>query len=79
MTHPHQHNYTVTTIAIIMLAVGLLIWHIIGRRRFNRRGIGGTQYFNSYNTSLIIPVIERILNIVGALLILAGIFFYFIS
>ena len=71
-------NHTVLILAIILFVAGLLIRYIIGRRRFNRRGVGGLQHFKSYNTSLIIPVIERVLNIIGALMILAGIALYFI-
>jgi hypothetical protein len=79
MKHAIYHNYSVLILAIFKLVVGLLIRYIIGRRRFNRRGIGGTQYFKSYATSLITPMIERILNIIAALMILAGIYLFFIS
>ena len=78
MKHANHHNYTVLIIAIILFVAGLLIRYMIGRRRFNRRGVGGLQYFKSYNTSLVIPVMERVLNIIGALMILAGIALYFI-
>ncbi|MEO7214544.1 MAG: hypothetical protein ABIX36_17190 [Mucilaginibacter sp.] len=78
MKHASHDNYTVLLLAIILFVAGLLIRYIIGRRRFNRRGVGGLQHFKSYNTSLIIPVMERVLNIIGALMILAGIALYFI-
>ena len=78
MKHANHDNYTVLLLAIILFVAGLLIRYIIGRRRFNRRGVGGLQHFKSYNTSLIIPVMERVLNIIGALMILAGIALYFI-
>jgi hypothetical protein len=79
MKHADHHNYTVLIIAIILFVAGLLIRYIIGRRRFNRRGIGGLQHFKSYNTSLVIPVLERVLNMIAAIMILAGIYFYIIS
>lgn len=79
MKHANHHNYTVLIIAIILFVAGLLIRYIIGRRRFNRRGVGGQQHFKSYNTSLFIPVMERVLNIIAAIMIMVGIYFYFIS
>ena len=79
MKHANHHNYTVLIIAIILFVSGLLIRYIIGRRRFNRREIDGLQHFKSYNTSLVIPIMERVLNIIAAIMILAGIYFYFIS
>ena len=78
MKHANHDNYTVLILAIILFVAGLLIRYFIGRRRFNRRGVGGLQHFKSYNTSLIIPVMERVLNIIGTLMILAGIALYFI-
>lgn len=55
--------------AVILLITGLMILYFIGKRRFNRRGIGGNEYYSSYHQALITTVIERILNLLGWLFV----------
>ncbi|RKR84097.1 hypothetical protein BDD43_4324 [Mucilaginibacter gracilis] len=68
----------ITIYAIVLLAIGLLLRYIIGKRRFNRRGIGGVQYFKSYGRSLITTTFERVLNIIATLMIIGAIILYLI-
>lgn len=63
----HTSNYS-----ILLLALGLFIRYLIGRRRFNRRSIAGMQAFSSYLKGLVITIIETLLNIAGAVLIIIG-------
>lgn len=78
MKHLIHHINHLTVYAIILLAIGLLLRYIIGKRRFNRRGIAGTQYFKSYGVALVTTIIERIINIIATLMIMGAIFLYLI-
>ena len=71
----HHPNH-LTIYAIILLAIGLLLRYIIGRRRFNRRGIAGFQYFKSYTIALMTTTIETILNFIALLMIIGAIILY---
>lgn len=62
-----------------MLAVGISIRYIIGKRRFNRRGVAGLQYFKSYDSALITVFIERLVNIIAILMIIFAIVLYLIK
>jgi hypothetical protein len=66
------HHSTLLFGAGVFIA-GLLINIIIGRRRFNRRGIAGLQMFSSYTKWLIITRLESLFNFIAYLLIIAGI------
>jgi hypothetical protein len=57
---------------IILIVAGLLLRYIIGRRRFNRRGLGNIQFFNSYLEALIVSAIEWLLDLIGKLALLSG-------
>ena len=57
----------------LLLITGLFIRYQIGRRRFNRRSITGVQIYSSYIKAILTSIIETLLNIVGALFIVAGI------
>jgi hypothetical protein len=74
-------HYTthLTIYAIILLAVGLLLRYIIGKRRFNRRGVAGLQYFKSYGVAVITTIIEWVVNIIATLMIIGAIFLYLIK
>jgi hypothetical protein len=61
-----------------MLAVGILILYIIGRRRFNRRGVAGLQQFKSYEAAWLTTIIERVLKIVAVMMIIAAVILYLI-
>jgi hypothetical protein len=68
-----QHNH-LTLHACILLGIGLIIRYWIGRRRFNRRSIAGLQLFSSYEKWWLITRIERLVNFLALLAILAGAF-----
>ncbi|SKA41469.1 hypothetical protein SAMN04488128_105449 [Chitinophaga eiseniae] len=63
----------VTTIAILLIIIGLSARWYVGRNRFNRRGPGGLQHYSSYNKALATSFFERIVKIIGTLLLLFGI------
>jgi len=67
-----HHTNHLTIYAIILLTIGLSLRYIIGKRRFNRRGIAGLQQFRSYKHALMVCFIERLINILGAGCIAAG-------
>lgn len=67
---------TVQWYGIILIAVGLALRYIVGRNRFNRRGPAGLQQYDSYNRALGTSLFERLLKILGTLMILGGIFLY---
>jgi len=59
---------------MLLIAIGLFIRYHIGRRRFNRRGIGGLQQFSSYGKAVCITAIEKLIRFIGTLCLLAGLF-----
>ncbi|MCD8739042.1 hypothetical protein LT679_00385 [Mucilaginibacter roseus] len=59
---------------LALLAVCLFIRYQIGKRRFNRRGIGGVQHFSGYDRSVIVTLLERLLLIIANSCGLAGLF-----
>ncbi len=59
---------------IYLLIAGLVIRFVIGRRRFNRRGVGGLQHFNSYIVALLVMTIEWLFNLIALIAIVTGVF-----
>ena len=59
---------------MILTAVGLFIHYHIGRRRFNRRGIGGLQQFPTYGRFIFIMAVERVIYFIATIALLAGLF-----
>jgi len=59
---------------MILTAVGLFIRYHIGRRRFNRRGIGGLQQFPTYGRFIFIMAVERVIYFIATIALLAGLF-----
>jgi hypothetical protein len=57
-----------------LVGIGLFTRYHIGRRRFNRRGIAGLQHYFSYGIGVCTSVIETLLNFIGLLFILSGLF-----
>ena len=55
-----------------MFFVGLAIRLFVGRRQFNRRGLGGLQHFDNYFVGLITLFIEWILKWTAFALMLWG-------
>ncbi|MBE9663077.1 hypothetical protein [Mucilaginibacter myungsuensis] len=52
----------------------MLIRYQIGKRRFNRRGSGGVQYFSSYGKAVAVGLLERLCLFVANVCGLAGLF-----
>ena len=59
---------------MILTAVGLFIRYHIGRRRCNRRGIGGLQQFPTYGRFIFIMAVERVIYFIATIALLAGLF-----
>lgn len=57
---------------LLLLALGLFIRYHIGRRRFNRRGIGGLQQFPTYGRFIFTVTVERVIYFIGSLCLWAG-------
>ncbi|WPU98436.1 hypothetical protein SNE26_20635 [Mucilaginibacter sp. cycad4] len=68
-----QHSYTIPC-GLLLIAFCLFIRYVIGRRRFNRRGIAGLQQFSSYRKFVVTTTIERVILFVANLCGCAGIF-----
>ncbi|MGF7077735.1 hypothetical protein [Mucilaginibacter sp. UYCu711] len=68
----HQ-NYTIPC-GLLLIGICLLIRYHIGRRRFNRRGIGGLQHFFSYRKAVAVGFLERLLLFIANICGLAGLF-----
>jgi hypothetical protein len=68
-----QNAYTIPC-ALLLVALGLFIRYHIGRRRFNRRGIGGLQQFPTYGRFIFTVIVERIIHFIGRIALLAGLF-----
>jgi hypothetical protein len=59
---------------MILSALGLLLRYHIGRRRFNRRGIGGLQQFPTYGRFIITMAVEKFIYFIATLCLIAGLF-----
>lgn len=67
-------HHSITLHAFILIGIGLSVRYLIGRRRFNRRGITGLQLFSSYKQWWLTTRIEAVFNFLALLAILSGIF-----
>ena len=67
------HPCAIHLSAFILIGGGLLVRLLIGRRRFNRRGIAGLQRFSSYEKWWLTTRIEALINFLGLLAIGSGI------
>ncbi|WP_410221426.1 hypothetical protein [Pedobacter sp.] len=65
---------TVQWYGIILVILGLIFRYIVARNRFNRRGSGGLQEYDSYNKALVTTAFERFLKIIGTGMLLFGLF-----
>lgn len=70
LSHPLDPQYY----GLLFLAIGILIRYLIGRRRFNRRGIGGLQQFASFEKAVVVSLLEWLFKWTAYALILLGIF-----
>jgi len=57
---------------LFLVAIGLIIRYATGRRRFNRRGIGGLQQFPTYVSFILTVMIERLIHFIGTIVLCAG-------
>ncbi|SFB35616.1 hypothetical protein [Algoriphagus aquimarinus] len=64
----------VTVLGGALVLSGFAIRYWVGRRRFERRGLGGLQHYSSYSKALVVSTIERIANLLTIPMILGGIF-----
>lgn len=62
-----------------LLAAGLGIRLVVGKRRFNRRGLGGAQFYDSYWSAIVISALEGISMLISAGCIVAGLLLLFIE
>jgi hypothetical protein len=68
----HLIHHTTIYLGIALFIAGIALRMLIGRRRFNRRGIAGLQLFSSYWKWLIITRIESLLVFCAWILLLLG-------
>jgi hypothetical protein len=66
-----HHQYTIPC-GLLLLVVCAFIRYHIGRRRFNRRGVGGLQQFANYRRAIWVTFIEWLILFIGNLCGLAG-------
>lgn len=69
-----QQDFMIMVSGVILLLIGLALRFFVGRRRFNRRGVGGLQQYSTYGKALVTTTFESILQLMGLLMILGGIF-----
>jgi hypothetical protein len=67
-----QDFTTVQILGSVLLLTGFIIRLFIGKRRFDRRGVGGMQHFQSYWVALILTFFEWLVSIASMLMILSG-------
>jgi hypothetical protein len=70
-----HHFYTIPC-GLLLLAVCVLFRCQIGRRRFNRRGIGGLPQFSGYGKAITITFLERLVLCIANLCGWAGLFLF---
>ncbi|WP_051200191.1 hypothetical protein [Flavobacterium subsaxonicum] len=58
----------------LFLFLGIAIQYCIGKRKFDRRGIGGLPQFSSYGKAVIITFLEWLFKGIGFALIGLGLF-----
>ncbi len=74
-----NYHWHIAINSAALLFIGLLLRYWIGKRRFKRRSIAGLQQFRNYHQALLVSLVEKVLNILGTVLILAGIILYLIE
>lgn len=61
-------------IGISLIALGIIILYIIGRRKFLRRGITGLEGFSSYQAAILIRFSEALFRLLAWGMLLIGAF-----
>lgn len=74
--------FTLTSVMIygfVLLAAGLGIRVVVGKRRFDRRGLGGAQFYNSYWSAALISTFEGVCMLLSAGCIVAGLILFIVE
>lgn len=74
--------FTLTSVMIygfVLLAAGIGIRIVIAKRRFDRRGLGGAQFYNSYWSATLISTFEGVCMLLSAGCIVAGLIFFIVE
>lgn len=58
--------------AWILIVAALVIQYFIARRRFNRRGVGGLQHYNSFEKAVVTGSIEKAGKWISILMLVSG-------
>lgn len=66
-------------IAIIAFTLGIGFIYWINRRKFYRRNMAGLEGFSSFEKSVAVSLFERIVKLIGYLLIIAGFIFLWLA
>ncbi|SDP15633.1 hypothetical protein SAMN05428975_0506 [Mucilaginibacter sp. OK268] len=74
-----KHRAYTLTCGLLLIIIGLFARYNIGRRRFNRRGIGGQQQFPTYGRFILTVIVERGIYFIGTICLWAGVFFLAIT
>jgi hypothetical protein len=69
-----KHHAYMIPCGLLLVVLGLFIRYHIGRRRFNRRGIGGLQQFPTYGRFILTVTIERLIYFIGTIALWTGLF-----
>ncbi|MFD2871957.1 hypothetical protein ACFS5N_05725 [Mucilaginibacter ximonensis] len=56
----------------LLLGIGLFVRYLIGKRKFQRRGVAGLQQFPSYGYGVVIRFMETLILFIGNLCLLGG-------
>lgn len=66
------HTIPAQVYGTLFLLLGLFIRYLIGRRRFNRRGISGLQHYSGYERAVLTTFLEGLFGWLAIALIAAG-------
>ena len=69
-----KHHLSALNGGLALTALCLLLRYVIGRRRFNRRGVAGLQQFRSYRHFVVTTTIEYLIMTAANLCGLVGLF-----
>ena len=69
-----KHLSAITIYGLTIIFIGLMFRYWVNRRRFNRRNGAGKQGFHNYEERVSFPIIEKLIKLIGLLLLLAGLF-----
>jgi hypothetical protein len=70
---------SVMVYGLVLLAAGLGIRLAVGKRRFNRRGLSGAQFYDSYWSAIVTSTLEGISMLISAGCIVSGLLLLFVE